>query len=140
MSYGAGAALQAAVYGRLSGDPALAALVGGAVFDATPPGPLPAIYVTLGPEVVRDRSDASHGGAEHEFTVEIVTQAAGFAGAKAAAAAVSDALVDADLALARGRLVRLDFWRARAARVGAGAMRQITLTFRAFVEDSQGAA
>lgn len=136
MSYGAGAALQAAVFQRLAGDPALAALVGEAVFDAAPGGPLPPLYVTLGPEVVRDRSDATHGGAEHEFAVEIVTQAAGFAGAKAAAAAVSDALVDADLALSRGRLVRLDFWTAKAVRVGAGAMRQITLTFRAFVEDS----
>ena len=32
------AALQEAVYQRLSGDAALAALVGGAIYDALPPG------------------------------------------------------------------------------------------------------
>lgn len=135
MSYGVAAALQAAVYQRLAGDAALSALTGGAVYDALPPGILPALYVALGPERARDRSDVSGRGAEHEFGVVIVTEAAGFASAKAAAAAVSDALVDAPLALARGRLVSLDFLRARAARAGAGEQRQIEMTFRARVED-----
>jgi hypothetical protein len=136
MSYGAAAALQAAVYARLSGDAALTALVGAAVFDAAPGGPVPPIYVALGPEVVRDRSDATSAGAEHEFTISVVTETAGFQAAKQAAGAVSDALVDAPLTLARGHLVRLDFWRAEAARVGSGTLRRITLTFRAFVSDS----
>ena len=54
---------------------------------------------------------------------------------KAAAAAVSDALVDADLPLTRGHLVSLRFLRAQAARKGPGDTRQIDLTFRARVED-----
>ncbi len=135
MSYGVAAALQAAVYARLQADATLAALVGGAIYDALPPGILPALYVAIGPERVRERSDATGRGAEHEFTVAVVTESAGFATAKAAAAAVSDTLEDAPLVLARGRLVGLRFLRAEAARVGAGETRQITMTFRARVED-----
>lgn len=135
MTYGLAAALQAAVWQRLSTDVALGALVGGAVYDALPAGILPPLYVAIGPETARDRSDKTGHGAEHEFTVAVVTDAAGFAMAKAAAAAVSDALVDADLTLARGRLIGLTFRRAIAQRVGSGDQRQITLTFRARVED-----
>jgi len=136
MSYGVAPALQAAVYQRLAADAALAALVGPAIYDALPPGILPPLYVVIGPEVVRDRSDMTGHGAEHDFTVSVVTEAAGFASAKAAAAAVSDALVDAPLTLSRGQLVGLAFWRAQAARVGAGDQRQINLTFRARVDDA----
>lgn len=135
MSYGVAAALQAAVYQRLSGWPALTALVGSEVHDTLPSGPVPALYVALGPEVVRDRSDQTGHGAEHDFSVSVVTDMAGFAAAKEAAAAVSDALVDAPLVLARGRLVGLNFYRAAAARVGGKGRRQITLHFRARVQD-----
>lgn len=135
MSYGVAAALQTAIYQRLAGDVALAALVGTAIYDALPTGILPPLYVALGAETARDRSDQTGRGAEHEFTVSVLTDAAGFASAKAAAAAVSDALVDAPLVLTRGRLVYLNFWRAQAARVGSGDQRQINLTFRARVED-----
>jgi len=136
MSYGIAAALQAAVWQRLSGDAALVALVGGAIFDAPPPGPLPATYVVLGPEEARARADASGQGAWHRFTVSVVTDAAGFQGAKAVAGAVSDALIDAPLALTRGRLVALNFDRARAWRAGAGDRRRIDLRFRARVEET----
>lgn len=135
MSYGVATALQAAVYQRLVADPDLAALVGPAIFDGLPPGMLPSLYVVLGPETVRDRSDVTGRGAEHEFTVAVLTDAAGFAAAKAAAGAVSDALVDAPLALVRGHLVSLNFFRAVAARVGSGDQRQIKLVFRARVDD-----
>ncbi len=136
MSYALSGVLQAAVYGRLSGDAALSALIGGAIFDAAPPGVLPKLYLSLGPEVVRDRSDVTGAGAEHEFTVSVISDEAGFAGAKAVAAAVSDALADAELVLARGRLVGLWFLRAKAARVGTGERRRIDLIFRARVEDN----
>jgi hypothetical protein len=135
MSYALAGALQAAVFARVSGDAVVAGLVGDAVYDAAPPGVLPSLFVSLGPEVVRDRSDKTGAGAEHEFTVSVLSDAAGFAAAKAAAGAVSDALVGADLTLARGRLVGLWFLRAKAARVGSGERRRIDLTFRARVED-----
>ena len=135
MSYGVSAALQAAVYQRLIGDAALSGLIGAAVYDAVPAGVLPVTYVSLGPEDVRDQSDKTGSGAAHLFTVSVVTEAAGFQAAKVTAAAVSDALVDADLVLSRGRLVSLGFVKASARRVGTGTQRRIDLQFRARVDD-----
>lgn len=135
MSYGVSAALQGAVFQHLSADPDLAALVGTAIYDALPSGTLPSLYVSLGPETVRDMSDKTGSGAEHEFIVSVVTDAAGFQAAKSVAAAINDALVDADLMLTRGRLVALNFYRATAKREGTGLVRRIDLKFRARVED-----
>lgn len=135
MSYSVSAALQGAVYQALTGDAVLSGLVGTAIYDAIPSGTLPVTYVTLGPETVQDRSDKTGYGALHRFTISVVTQAAGFGAAKAAAGAVSDVLNDADLVLARGRLVALRFERATAKRIGSGSDRQIDLRFAARVED-----
>lgn len=135
MSYGVAAALQAAVYQKLSTDVTLTGLVGSAIYDALPTGTLPSIYVTLGQEDVRDKSDKTGSGAEHEFVVAVVTDVSGFAQAKEAAAAISDALVDADLTLTRGHLYGLNFVKAKAARVGTAATRRIDLTFLARVQD-----
>lgn len=135
MSYAIGAALQAAVYQRLASDAALGALVGGAIYDSIPPGTATGTYVSLGPEDVRDASDQVGRGALHEFTVSVVTDQAGFQSAKSVAAAVSDALSDADLVLARGRLVGLWFLSARARRVEKADIRRIDVTFRARVEE-----
>lgn len=135
MSYGVSAALQTAVFQRLIGDPALTALVGASIYDALPSGTLPPLYVVLGAEEARDASDKTGAGAVHEFTVTVVTESAGFSTAKGAAAAVSDALVDAQLVLSRGALVSLNFYKAKAARIGTGDMRQINLIFRARVAD-----
>lgn len=134
MSYAVAAALQAAVFGRLAGDAGLGALVGGAVYDAVPPGAGTGTFVLIGPEEVRDASDKTGDGAEHRFTVSVITDAMGFQQAKAAAVAVSDALVGADLVLSRGRLVSLGFLKASAKRVSNGAGRRIDLVFRARVE------
>ncbi len=135
MSYALSSALQAAVYQALANDAALAALVGTDIFDAIPSGTVPEIYVALGPEKARDASDLSGAGAWHEFTISVVSESTGFTRAKEAAGIVSDILVDADLTLARGRLVGLRFRRATAARVGTGDTRRIDLTFRARVSD-----
>ena len=134
MSYAVAAALQAAVYQRLLADPALQALVGSAIYDAVPPGTVTGSYVSLGPEDVTDASDKTGDGARHDFVVSVVTDAAGFQAAKEVAAAISDALVDAPLALARGSLVGLWFVSAKARRVKTGEARRIDLTFRARVE------
>lgn len=136
MSYAAAAALQEAVFQKLNGDSALGALVGNAVYDTVPAGNLPPTYVTLGPEDVRDRSDKSGGGAWHRFTISVITESEGFYAAKQVAAAINDALVGADLSLARGRLAGLHFFRARAKREGTGNLRRIDLTFRARVDDT----
>ncbi|MCA0873655.1 DUF3168 domain-containing protein [Seohaeicola saemankumensis] len=137
MSYAMAAPLQEAVYQHLTSDAGLNALIGGAIYDALPAGPVPETYVSLGPEEVRDRSDASGAGALHRFTVSVVSEAEGFAAAKAIAAAIGDALLNGTLVLSRGRVVGLWFERASARRTGrAGQVRRIDLRFRARVEDN----
>jgi len=133
MSYALAPALQQVLFGLLSQDAALAALTAGHVYDAAPPGPVPPLYVALGEERARDRSDKTGTGAEHDFGVTVVSEAAGFQAAKQAAAAICDALEGAAPALPRGRVVALSFLRARARRDGV--LRRIDLTFRARVED-----
>ena len=135
MSYGMAAALQAAVYQQLLGDAVLSGLVGANIFDAAPTGAVPSLYVSLGAEDVKDASDKTGSGAAHEFTVSVVTDGAGFLGAKDVAVAVSDSLSGAALVLTRGRLVSLNFLKARARRVRADDVRRIDLRFRARLED-----
>ncbi|WP_289041438.1 DUF3168 domain-containing protein [uncultured Aliiroseovarius sp.] len=135
MSYGVSAALQQAIYQRLTADVELSALVSGAIYDAVPAGIITGTYVSLGPEDVRERSDMTGHGAVHEVTINVITDAAGFQGAKRVAAAVSDALLDAPMTLERGTLVYLNFHRARARRVEDADVRRIDLKFRARVQD-----
>ncbi|MCT4557414.1 MAG: DUF3168 domain-containing protein [Pelagimonas sp.] len=134
MSYAVSSALQAAIYAQLQADGALSLLVGDSIFDAPPVGTLPPLYVSLGPEAVREAGTGGCDGAWHSFTVSVVTENAGFQTAKDAAVAVSDALHDADLTLSRGHLVGLWFSKARAYRE-TDDLRRVDLTFRARVED-----
>ena len=135
MSYGMAAALQVAVFQQLQGDTVLAGLVGTNIFDAAPTGTVPTLYVSLGAEDVKDASDKTGSGASHEFTVSVVTDGAGFLSAKDVAVAVSDALTGSAMVLTRGRLVSLNFLKARARRVRADDVRRIDLRFRARLED-----
>ncbi len=136
MSYALSAPLQSAVFAALSGDDVLAGLVGNAIFDALPAGDVPPLYVRLGEETVRDASDANGSGALHQFNVYVVSDASGYADAKAAAGAVSDILHNADLPLSRGYLVGLRFERATATFVSSVQARQIAMRFRARLQDS----
>lgn len=131
MSYQAAAALQAAIYARLSGWAALAAVP---VLDAVPPGGGAGTFVLIGPEVAVDRSDGSGGGAEHRLQISVISDATGFLAAKLAAAEVSAALEGAELVLTTGRLAGLWFDRATARRLDEGGVRRIELTFRARTE------
>lgn len=133
MSYAISAPLQAAIYAHLLADPAVTALVGDAVYDTLPSGVRPPLYITLGTEDVRDRSDGSGDGALHSLRIAVVADGAGFARAKDVAGAVSDSLHNADLTLDRGSLVYLRFDKARAARVRAADMRRIDMVFVARV-------
>lgn len=134
MTYAVAAALQAAVFARLSADTGVSAQVGTAIYDAVPPGDAPATFVIIGPEDVRDRSDASGSGAEHRLTVSVMSSQSGFMAAKSVAGAISEALADADLPLSRGRLVGIGFVQAVAKATADGQGRRIDLTFRARVE------
>lgn len=134
MSYAATAALQTAVYGALAADAEVSGLTSGAIYDALPVGSVPSTYIRLGAERVRDASDKTGSGAVHDFPVTVVTDAAGYQVAKQIAAAISDALIDADLSLTRGSLTALNFLRARARRVAD--TREIEIWFRARIDTS----
>ncbi|WP_099823895.1 DUF3168 domain-containing protein [Oceaniglobus indicus] len=135
MSYATSNAVQIALFQRLSGDPGLSDLVGSEVYDAVPPGVPPAVYVTLGEEDVRDRSDGDSGGALHDVTISVVSDAPGFSRAKSAAVAISDAILAPGLTLERGRVVGLWFLKARARRIRGGDQRRIDLRFRIQTQD-----
>ena len=135
MSYAVSAALQSAIFGALSADPTLSDLVGGAIYDALPSGALPPLYVSIGQEVVRERNDSTGIGAEHQMTIKVVTEVAGFVAAKEVGGAICDALHETPLTLSRGRLVSMKFTRGQASKIEKGAGRQIDLIFRARVED-----
>jgi len=134
MSYGISAALQAAVFTAISGDAAVVALVGTAVFDAPPVSP-GTTYILLGEDVAKDRSSGSHKGATLDFEVNIISDVAGFSTAKTVAAAVCDVLIDADMTLSRGALVNLKFLKSRARRGVSPEQRRIGLVFRAILDD-----
>lgn len=134
MSLQATLAVQSALYALLSGDAALGALLPGGVFDAPPPATPQGSYAVLGEEDVIDRSDASGAGAEHRVLVQVVSDAAGFATAKAAAARIAALLPDQRPALGAGRVVAIWFHQAQARRIGGGAQRRIDLRFRIRVE------
>jgi hypothetical protein len=132
MSYGMAQALQAAIFQRLSANSGLS---GVPVVDAMPKGQGNGTFIVIGPEDVIDQSDKSGQGAEHRFSVSVISDAAGFLAAKAVAVVVSDSLIGAPLVLARGRLSGLWFLKAVARRLEDGKARRIDLTFRARVEE-----
>ena len=131
MSYRSAAALQAAIFARLSG---WAGLAGVPVLDAVPQGGGTGTFVLIGPEAAVDRSDTSGAGAEHRLQISVISDAGGFLRAKTVAAQVSGALEGAALPLTTGRLAGLWFDRASARRLDEGEVRRIDLTFRARIE------
>lgn len=133
MTYGLSLSLQKAVFQVLQTNDAVVDLSAGQIFEFMPPGPVPDLYVRLGPETVRDRSDRTARGAIHDFAVIVASDRAGFRDAKALAGAVSEALAGTDPVLEKGRVVALNFRRARARWLAAG--REIELWFRAHLDD-----
>ncbi len=133
MSYALSSALQSAVYDLLRADPALGLVIGPHVYDALPSASVPATYVLLGPERVRDASDQTEQGAVHDFVVSVVSTASGFAEAKQAAAAICDCLAASQPTLSRGYLTGLSFLKAEATRSDTSGVRRINLVFRARV-------
>lgn len=134
MTYALAHALQVAVFDLLSGDQALSGLLGGAIYDALPPGEVPLTYAVLGDEEVRDASDVTGSGAVHRFTVSVVTRQPGYSAAKEAAGRIAVILDGALPALATGYVVHLHFERARAVRIRSAGDRRIDLRFVARVQ------
>lgn len=129
MSYAISAPLQAAMFARLS------EVLTVPVLDASDEV-RGGTWVLIGPEDVRDRSDATGVGAEFRVVISVLSDAPGFQDAKDVAGQVSDAL-ERPLLLQRGRVVAVWFDRAAARRLNAGRARRIDLTFRIRVEDNQ---
>ena len=131
MSYAAAAALQSAVFARLTG---YSALAGVTVVDAVAPGAGKGKFILLGPETASDKGDKSHAGAEHQFQVSVISDETGFLSAKVIAARVSDALIGANLPMSVGSVVQVSFIRAVARRLKEGEHRRIDMVFRARVD------
>jgi hypothetical protein len=134
MSYQSTAALQTALFALLDGDATLAVLVPGGVHDAPPPGTPQGTYVVLGEEETIDRSDVTGPGAEHRVLISVLSDADGFATAKAAAARIAQLLPGQTPTLSQGRIVDTWFHNAQARRVEGGTVRRIDLRFRIRIE------
>ncbi|WP_111429107.1 DUF3168 domain-containing protein [Rhodobacteraceae bacterium DSL-40] len=136
MSYVFSAALQSAVYRQLSSDPAVAAGVGTAIYDAPLQGMTDGktYFVTLGDEVVKPFGSKTSEGGIHEFDVTIHSTRDGFAGAKGIAEAICSALIDAHLDIGEDRIVSLRLLRAKTERGRSPVKRLITLRFRAVID------
>lgn len=141
MTYALSWPLQEAVYGTLTADATLTALVGDRIYDAPPhfaadeaPGEP---WMTLGDERVDDWSTKDGAGAVHVLTIAVHAPARGFAEAKKVAGAVCDALLDAAPAPARGHVVHIGFVSGRTRRSDNDLMRRIELRFRVLIEDTQ---
>ncbi|MEM6438141.1 MAG: DUF3168 domain-containing protein [Pseudomonadota bacterium] len=137
MSFAAAGALQEAAYQALSASTELDALVEGRVFDTSPPGDgssgASGVYVLIGDERARPWGAQGLQGAEHELEVTVVCPEQSFAAAKAAAGAVSDAMLGQMPALSEGRIATSAFAGARTRRTTDGG-RRIALRFRYRVE------
>ncbi|MEM1162092.1 MAG: DUF3168 domain-containing protein [Pseudomonadota bacterium] len=140
MTYALSWPLQQAIYGLMSQDAACAAWFADRVYDAPPHFQAEAapdgLYLTFGDEDVTDWSTADDAGAEHLVRITVHAPRQGFAEAKQAASAVSDAILGGDLAPSRGHVVNARFVDARTRRRDDDGLRQIEMRFRLRLEDT----
>ncbi len=130
----AASALQKAIFARLSGDAALAALVGAdGVADRRLTEPASPLVVIAGIDSL-DHSTATEAGEEHVVTLEAWSEAAGHRQAQAIAGAVRAALHDAALPLAGHHLVLLLHRDTRLRREAKSRFHRAEMRFRAVTE------
>lgn len=140
MTYALAWPLQQAVFSTLAADPGVAAIAPGRIFDAPPPltgeAESEPPYAVIGDETVQEWGAADGAGAAHVIGVSIFASERSFAAAKRLAGAICDALLAADLAPTRGRVVLVAFLSARTRREERDRLRRIDLRFRVLVEDT----
>jgi hypothetical protein len=140
MTYALSWPLQEGVFQLLSTDAGVAVLVGSRVYDAPPPPETEldpeGVYVTIGDESAQDWSTATDNGAAHLLTIAVHAPRRGFAEAKQAAGAISDAMLGGGIVMSRGRAVLVRFVDARTRRGEGDALRRIDMRFRVTVEDA----
>ena len=130
----AAAALQKAIFARLSADTALTALIGAdGIADRLLEKPVLPLVVIAAIDSA-DRSTATEAGEEHAVTLEIWSEAAGHRQAQAIAAALRAALHDAALVLAGHHLVLLLHRDTRLRRVAKSRFHRAEMRFRAVTE------
>ena len=124
-------ALQKAMYTRLAGDTALAALVATRLYDNVP-GDAGFPYLALGENETRDWP----GGTEHRLALHAFSRGGGRAEAKRIMGAVNAALHDASLMLEEHELVNLRFLDGTTRREADGITWRGTIRFRAVTEQT----
>ncbi|WP_421863764.1 DUF3168 domain-containing protein [Parvibaculum sp.] len=124
-------ALQKAIYVRLAGDTALAALVATRLYDNVP-GDAGFPYLALGENETRDWP----GGTEHRLALHAFSRGGGRAEAKRIMGAVNAALHDASLTLEGHELVNLRFLDGTTRREADGITWRGTIRFRAVTEQT----
>lgn len=141
MTYAMSWSLQQGLYHLFCENALCVEQFGHRIYDAPPPlineSDPGGIYLTFGDEEVDDWSTDSDVGAIHTVTLTINAPRRGFAEAKRAAAAVSDAVLGGGLTMTRGRAVNARFVDAKTKRAQNDALRQIVLRFRITLEDTE---
>ncbi|GAB4068625.1 DUF3168 domain-containing protein [Ancylobacter sonchi] len=132
----AATALRAALHQALVADAPLIAALGGARIHDLPPSSPDFPYVTLGEAQVLDWSTATERGEEHRLTLNVWSRQGGHGEALNLAALVQEALHDAALPLAEGRLVNLRATGAEIRREAGGRTYRAVLRFRAVTESN----
>jgi len=124
-------ALQKAIYERLAGDAALAALVAARIYDNVP-GDAGFPHLALGENETRDWP----GGTEHRLALHVFSRGGGRAEAKRVMGTVNAALHDASLTLEDHALVNLRFLDGTTRREADGITWRGTIRFRAVTEET----
>ena len=128
-------AVQAFIYDRLSGDAALTALVGTAIYDTAPTDSPPDISVLIGAEEVLDASDKTGSADLHRAEIEIIARTSGFAAAKDVALAVRKSLDNASGIAGSGSITRVQFRRAQSLRDTTDGLRRVRMRFDIFYDE-----
>lgn len=127
-------ALRTVLHEALSTDAPLLAVLGGPRVYDTPPASPEFPYVTLGEAQMLDASTATEPGTEHRLVLHAWSRQGGHKEAHAIAAALQQALHDADLAPAGCHLVNLRATGADIRREGGGRTYHALVRFRAITE------
>jgi hypothetical protein len=131
-----GWALQQALYGALTGDAGVAALVSTRIFDDVPrDAALP--YIVIGEDEESDWSTVTESGSEHSLTLHVWSRAAGYKEIKQICDAVRGALDGAAPPVSGFYLIDLRFENTRTARQNDGRTYHAIMRFRAVLEPQE---
>lgn len=127
-------ALRAAIHDALAIDAALTTLLGGPRIHDVPPADAVFPFVALGEAAIAVWSTATDTGTEHALTLHAFSRSGGRAEAFAIAAAIGEALHDAQLLLVGHRLVNLRATTSEVRREADGRTFHALVRFRAVTE------